>query len=226
MTYANRSIGAWVFLTLSAVLLTGCGSDTADAPRVETSIRLGDSTDSSATGPATTRDQLYPVVRVATSMGDFTVRLNTKDAPSMVSNFLDYAQRGHYENTIFHYVDAGFMVLGGGYTADGELKHTRAPVASEAHNGLLNTRGTIAMTRESDYEHSAACQFFFNLGENSMLDHVSREDASTYGYCVFGEVTDGMDVLDAIASVKVHDTSSFQNMPVKSVVIKSIQRLP
>ena len=164
------------------------------------------------------------MVLIKTSHGDIQVKLDAEKAPVTVDNFLqNYVQRGHYDGTIFHYVDQGSMVVGGGYDAQGNLKPARAEIQSEAHNGLKNLKGTIAMARAADYAHSATCQFFFNLQDNAAFDFQSPESAATYGYCVFGEVVAGVDVLEKIAAVPVQESEISPKIPVQPVVIQSIQ---
>ena len=168
---------------------------------------------------------LHPLVQVTTSAGEIVLRLDRKKAPRTVENFLEYVDREHYEQTIFHCVDQGFIVLGGGFTADHQPKETRAEIISEAHNGMKNLQGTIAMARDWQFAHSATCQFFFNLADNHALDHKGRESAAEYGYCVFGKIVKGLDVVDRIAAVKVRDTDQFAKLPVEPVVIESIKRV-
>jgi len=135
-------------------------------------------------------------VRVQTNQGAFVVELDAQRAPLTVRNFLEYVRAGHYDGTIFHRVIDGFVIQGGGYTAKLEEKPTRDPVANESGNGLSNRRGTIAMARTED-PHSATSQFYINLKDNLQLD----PQLERWGYCVFGRVIEGMDVVDAIAKV-------------------------
>jgi peptidyl-prolyl cis-trans isomerase A (cyclophilin A) len=156
-----------------------------------------------------------PVVVITTSMGEITVQLDAEKAPLSVANFLEYVKSGHYNGTIFHRVIKGFMVQGGGMTADMREKPTRAPIKNEAANGLKNERGTLAMARTADVD-SATSQFFINTGtKNAFLDHKVRD----YGYAVFGKVVGGMDVVDKIDSVK----TAPGDVPLEPVVIKSIR---
>ena len=154
------------------------------------------------------------------------MRLDAEKAPLTVENFRNYVARGHYDLTIFHQVIKGppQIVLGGGYTADLKEKTPLTPIRNEAHNGLKNHRGTIAMARRANDEDSATCQFFINIADNDALNFKSRTHEG-YGYCVFGEVTEGMDVLDRIAKAPVHDSDKFVNLPVETVVIKSIRQV-
>ena len=137
---------------------------------------------------------------IETSMGSITLELDEVKAPVTVKNFLDYAKAGHYDGTIFHRVIDGFMIQGGGFTKAMDQKPTKAPIKNEAANGLKNARGTIAMARTMIVD-SATSQFFINLVDNSFLDYRGPEPRM-FGYAVFGKVTDGMDVVDKIASVK------------------------
>jgi cyclophilin family peptidyl-prolyl cis-trans isomerase len=156
-----------------------------------------------------------PVVVITTSMGEITVQLDAEKAPLSVANFLEYVKSGHYNGTIFHRVIKGFMVQGGGMTADMREKPTRAPIKNEAANGLKNERGTLAMARTGEVD-SATSQFFINTGtKNAFLDHKVRD----YGYAVFAKVVGGMDVVDKIESVK----TAPGDVPVEPVVIKSIR---
>jgi len=161
-----------------------------------------------------------------TSAGDIRLRLNAEKAPLTVDNFLsNYVVRGFYEGTVIHYVEKGFMLAGGGYTAELQPKATRAFIKSEADNGLQNKRGTIAMVRQPEHADSATSQFFINLADNPGLNHGEAEGTDTAGYCVFGEVVEGMEVVDQIAEVPVGDRGSFPKTPVNPVVIRSAEWL-
>jgi peptidyl-prolyl cis-trans isomerase B (cyclophilin B) len=180
----------------------------------------------SGQGMPRARRNPHPIVVIKTSLGDITLKLDAEKAPLTVDNFLDnYVARGYYDQTVFHYVDDGFMIAAGGFAADLTPKTPRAEILNEAHNGLKNRRYTIAMARNPDYVNSATSQFFINLADNAALDYTSDETADTYGYCVFGEVVEGRDVVDRIAKVEVHDSSSFVKTPVEPVVIQSVVRL-
>lgn len=162
-----------------------------------------------------------PRVIIHTNMGDVKVKLYADKAPNTVKNFLVYASNGFYDGTVFHRVIDGFMVQGGGFTKEMKQKPTQAPIKNEASNGVANMRGTIAMARTSDV-HSATAQFFINVEDNDFLNFRSP-DASGYGYCVFGYVEEGMDVVDKIRSVETTSVGSFQDVPVKPVEIVSIE---
>jgi cyclophilin family peptidyl-prolyl cis-trans isomerase len=156
-----------------------------------------------------------------TSKGTFTVQLFDKQAPISVENFLKYADEGFFDGTIFHRVIPGFMVQGGGLTADLKNKKGHDPIKNEATNGLKNKRGTLSMARTNDV-NSATSQFFINVVDNDFLDH---KGASNYGYAVFGRIESGMDVVDAIAAVKTGSKSGYQDVPVETVTIESVKRV-
>ncbi len=158
-----------------------------------------------------------PRVRFETSKGAFVVELEQPKAPVTVGNFLEYVRSGFFDGTIFHRVIPGFMVQGGGFTADMQQKPAREPIVNESANGLANKRGTIAMARTAD-PNSASSQFFINLVDNGFLDKASARDG--VGYCVFGRVVDGMPVLDAIAAVPTGTVGAYQNVPLQPVLIK------
>ena len=162
-----------------------------------------------------------PKVKIETSMGDIVVELNPAKAPKTVSNFLYYVKSGFYNNTIFHRVINGFMIQGGGHTADMQEKaNSRKPVVNEAGNGLKNDAYTIAMARTNDPD-SATAQFFINVANNDFLNH-KNETPSGYGYAVFGKVIQGQDVVDRIKSVSTGSYGPYQDVPNTPVIIKSI----
>ena len=153
-------------------------------------------------------------------MGTITLELDEAKSPETVRNFVEYARAGHYDGTIFHRVIDGFMIQGGGFTRDMNQKPTRAPIRNEAMNGLKNARGTIAMARTMVVD-SATSQFFINLVDNDFLDFTSPTPQG-FGYAVFGKVTDGMEVVDAIAKVKTGFSGPHQNVPEEAVVIRKV----
>ena len=159
-------------------------------------------------------------VVIETSMGTITLELDDAKAPETVANFVKYAKDGHYDGTIFHRVIDGFMIQGGGFTKDMNQKETRQPIRNEAMNGLKNVRGTIAMARTMVVD-SATSQFFINLVDNNFLDFQSPTPQG-FGYAVFGKVTDGMSVVDAIAKVKTGFAGPHQNVPDVAIVIKKV----
>ena len=163
-------------------------------------------------------------VLVKTTKGDFTVALDAAKAPLTVANFLAYVDEGFYAGTIFHRVIDGFMIQGGGFTRDMQQKPTHAPVKNEAANGLKNKRGTIAMARTSVVD-SATAQFFINVVDNGFLDF-RAPTLQGFGYCVFGEVVDGMDAVDAIRAVRTGRAGYMTDVPVEPVEILSVERIP
>jgi len=163
-----------------------------------------------------------PVVKLETSMGDILVRLDARKAPMTTANFLEYVKAGQYDGTIFHRVIKDFMIQGGGMTASLREKTTRAPIKNEADNGLSNDRGTIAMARTMD-PHSATAQFFINLVDNDFLNY-SAPVPSGWGYCVFGKVVEGMDVVDKIAKAKTKSVGFHENVPTDMVLITGASR--
>ncbi|MHB9138637.1 MAG: peptidylprolyl isomerase [Victivallaceae bacterium] len=160
------------------------------------------------------------MVTLKTSMGDIKLKLFEKEAPETVKNFLQYVTDGHFNNTVFHRVINGFMIQGGGFDTKFSQKPTRAPVKNEADNRISNKRGTVAMARTMD-PHSASAQFFINLADNNFLDF-KAPTSQHYGYCVFGEVTEGMDVVDKIKAVKTGSKNGHQDVPVENVVIMEV----
>jgi peptidyl-prolyl cis-trans isomerase B (cyclophilin B) len=157
------------------------------------------------------------MVKLHTNQGIITLQLDAEKAPQTVANFLDYVNSGFYSNTIFHRVIPNFMIQGGGFEAGLKQKATKAPIKNEAANGLKNDKYTIAMARTSD-PHSATAQFFINTKDNGFLDY-SAPNAQGYGYCVFGKVVEGMDVVDAIGITQTGFSNGMQDVPKQDVVI-------
>ena len=157
-------------------------------------------------------------VKLHTNHGTITLELDSEKAPETVKNFLAYIASGHYDNTLFHRVIKGFMIQGGGFERGMKQKPTLDPIKNEADNGLKNVTGTVAMAR-TQAPHSATAQFFINVADNDFLDFRSP-DTQGWGYCVFGRVTDGMDVVNAIRSVKTGSSGFHQDVPVEDVVIE------
>ena len=170
---------------------------------------------------ATAKVAAAPVVTIDTSLGKIKVKLNPEKAPISSENFLKYVDKKFYDKTIFHRVIKDFMIQGGGHTADLKEKATLfAPITNEAKNGLSNLRGTIAMARTNDI-NSATAQFFINVVDNQRLDHKSED---RFGYAVFGEVIEGMDVVDKIRDAKTKTVGDYADVPEKVIVIKSIRK--
>ena len=162
-------------------------------------------------------------VLMKTSKGDITLELYPAKAPVTVKNFLSYAKDGFYNGTIFHRVIPGFMIQGGGLTVEMYEKDSKFPIKNEAGNGLKNDRGTIAMARTSEVD-SATCQFFINLKDNDFLNHKDNT-VGGFGYCVFGKVVAGMDVVDAIAKAKTGTKRGYQDVPWEPITILSVEVL-
>ena len=215
----HRGSPALGFAVLITVALAGCG-DGGDVAPPETS----GATDADQPGQHSEEDRLHPELAVKTSLGEFRIRLDAQNAPLTVENFLEYVDSGFYRDTTFHQVEPGYMILGGGYTSQMVEKTTRPPFRNEAHNGLKNRRGTISMARRIDTIDSSTSQFFINLDDNSMLDHKDRSPEN-YGYCVFGEVLEGLDVVERIGNVSVADKDGFPSVPIQTVMIESIERI-
>jgi cyclophilin family peptidyl-prolyl cis-trans isomerase len=161
-------------------------------------------------------------VTMHTSKGAITLELFPEQAPATVENFLQYARDGFYEGTIFHRVISHFMIQGGGFTTEMIKKETREAIENEATNGLNNNRGTIAMARTSD-PHSATAQFFINVQDNSPLDHTGTSSSREWGYVVFGEVTEGMDVVDDIRFAETAVVNGMRDVPVETIVIERVE---
>ena len=157
------------------------------------------------------------MVKFQTNQGSFTIELNAEKAPATVKNFLDYVNSGFYNGTIFHRVIDSFMVQGGGFEPGMKQKLVKAPVQNEAANGLKNDNYTVAMARTSD-PHSATAQFFINVKDNNFLNYTAS-NAQGFGYCVFGKVVEGKDVVDAMRRVKTGNRSGFQDVPLEDVII-------
>jgi len=160
------------------------------------------------------------MVEMVTSKGVIKLELDAEKAPITVANFLEYVKSGHFEGTIFHRVIPGFVIQGGGLQSGMREKPTNAPIENEADNGLKNLTGTICMARTND-PHSATSQFFINLKDNSFLDHTGK-NAQGWGYAVFGKVTEGMDVVEAIAAVRTGNAGYHQDVPVEDIVIEKV----
>jgi len=231
-------------LFLAAITISGCGGGTSESlptanletapPATPTTVEEASNEFSSmpliqrteSPEPAEPQVEKFPEVVIATSKGDIRVRLDGEKASETVDNFLyNYVDREFYNGTIFHFVQSDFIAIAGGYAADLKEKEVGPPIRNEAGNGLKNVRGTIAMSRHPEYADSATSQFYFNLAENTSLDQTDAEKGETFGYCVFGEVVEGMDVLEKIASVEVHDSGEFTNVPVEPVVLQAVRRI-
>jgi peptidyl-prolyl cis-trans isomerase B (cyclophilin B) len=161
------------------------------------------------------------MVKLHTTHGTITLELDAAKAPATVENFLDYVKKGHFNNTVFHRVIDGFMIQCGGFEPGMEQKPTGAPIKNEADNKLKNEKYTIAMARTSD-PHSATAQFFINVADNAFLNH-KAPNAQGWGYCVFGHVVEGQDVVDKITGVATGDRGGHQNVPLEDVLIEKAE---
>ncbi len=164
-----------------------------------------------------------PKVKLSTNFGVIELELFDRDTPETVRNFLEYVDAGHYDGTIFHRVIAGFMIQGGGLDAQMNSKETKPSIQNEADKGGMNNRGTIAMARTGE-PHSATCQFFINLVDNSFLNYQNKSPRG-WGYCVFGQVVNGMDIVDKIAAVSTKSAGMYQDVPSEPVVIEKAERI-
>jgi peptidyl-prolyl cis-trans isomerase B (cyclophilin B) len=162
-----------------------------------------------------------PMVKLTTNFGLITLELNAQAAPETVANFLQYTRDGHYDGTIFHRVIDGFMIQGGGFTTDMQQKATRPPIRNEADNGLKNEAYTIAMARTPNPD-SATSQFFINVANNDFLNF-REPSAQGYGYCVFGKVVEGRDVVDRIRKVRTGMRAGHQDVPMEDVIIEKVE---
>jgi len=162
-------------------------------------------------------------VKLTTSLGEIVIQLNSEKAPISAENFLTYVKEGFYTGTIFHRIIPGFMAQGGGFDTDFNQKTVHAPIKNEADNGLKNTRGTLAMARTPDPD-SATAQFFINYKDNSFLDH-TKPTSQGWGYAVFAEVVEGMDIVDAMADAATGNRGGHQDVPKEDIVIESAEVL-
>lgn len=210
---------AWLFamqgVCLAGLQQEGAGAAPAASPSGKAPARA-----------PTGNEQLdmFPKVRMKTTLGDMVIELDRKHAPLTVENFLGYVREGFYDGTIFHRVIPGFMIQGGGFEPGMKMKTTRAPIRNEAGNGLKNLRGTIAMARTSVVE-SATCQFFINVKDNPFLDHRS-ETPQGFGYAVFGKVVAGMEVAEKIEKVPTGARGPHRDVPIEDVVILRMEAEP
>jgi cyclophilin family peptidyl-prolyl cis-trans isomerase len=205
--------------TLAVVVMVGCRGEPAGEE-----LRPSDAGAASSRPAAKSFSTEYPVVRLDTNLGAITIRLNAVQAPLTVRNFLNYVNDGYYSNTLIHYVDADKMILGGGYTADGQSKRAGPSIRNEAHNGLKNLRGTIAMARDvAAGIDSATAQFFINVTDAPAFDH-QGETSDEYGYCVFGEVVDGLEVAKRISRSPTQDAGGdLAQTPNPPIVVTAVQ---
>lgn len=162
------------------------------------------------------------MVKLNTNKGTIEIELYDDKAPASCENFLNYVDSGQYDNTIFHRVIPSFMVQGGGFTADMKQKPTGSPIENEADNGLTNDIGTLAMARTGD-PHSATCQFFINVKDNTFLNHTGK-DQQGWGYCVFGKVVSGMEIVMEMSMAPTGNVAGYADVPLEAIVIESVER--
>ena len=215
----------WTWMGMALALVAGSvvwAQDALDVPPIPSAE---ESTVAAAEEPAPKPEQAKEtdMVLIKTTLGDITVKLAADKAPLTVANFLAYVDAKHYDGTIFHRVIDGFMIQGGGFDANMRQKPTQAPIKNEAANGLRNVRGTLAMARTMVVD-SATSQFFINVKDNGFLDFRSP-DPQGFGYCVFGEVVAGMDVVDQIKGVRTGVKAGMSDVPLETVAILAVTRV-
>ena len=242
------SLAALALTLTSLIFLAGCGGKEAGvASKDESSAEVtaaSTSTEATANNAGTaavptinyeSQPSIYgnaaaspivnPVVVLHTSAGDIEIELLMEQAPQTVGNFLDnYARQGAYENTIFHYVDPKGFILGGGYGEDLTKKPTRGGINNESNNGVSHERGTVALSHEPSDPNSGACEFFINVVDNTGLNYQGNEPDQR-GYCVFGRVTKGMEIVDQIAAAPLEPKEGFNNLPAEAIVINSVEEV-
>lgn len=219
-----RSILVWRTLCLAGplVFLAGCGQSEGESP--DAVAATAEEGSQSPTASVEAAKESFPQVALETTHGRITLELDADKAPDTVRNFLAYVANGHYDGTLFHQVEKGYVVLGGAYTPEMQLKPPARPIRNEAENGLRNEKGSVAMARSPDAIDSSTCQFFINLADNAELDYQSPTPEG-FGYCVFGRVVEGWDVIETIAAVPVRDSAEFPSLPSETVMIRSAKRL-
>lgn len=228
----SRAAARWSVrcaVLMIALWLPSCGggdsdsaaseSATGEATPAETEAVPMETETSAPEAPADLATPGAPVVLMRTSVGDLQIELYPDEAPDTVDNFLRYVEDGHYDGTIFHRVVRGFVIQGGGFTADMQEKDTRDPISNEAENGLKNLRGTLSMARTPD-PHSATSQFFVNTKDNAMLDHTAPTP-NGWGYAVFGKVIAGMEAVDRIEASPVVSRAGHNDVPATPIVVES-----
>ena len=215
----------WMSVGLVMMMMLGAGvafaqDEALGTPETDVDTELAAVEESA---PETDNTKETNMVRIETSLGNIQVKLAAEKAPLTVANFLSYVDSGHYNGTIFHRVIDNFMIQGGGFDANMRQKSTQAPIKNEAANGLQNKRGTLAMARTMVVD-SATSQFFINVKDNAFLDF-RAPNPQGFGYCVFGEVVEGMDVVDQIKSVRTGNQAGMQDVPLETVEIISVKRV-
>jgi cyclophilin family peptidyl-prolyl cis-trans isomerase len=214
-----------LIVAMGSVLGCGSANKPSDSPAVSIPSTTPPTSATARPKPARPPENLHPKVALSTTLGEVVLQLDAEKAPQTVRNFLTYVHEGHFDQTLLHQVVKGSVIVGGTYDANRVERKTHPPILNEAHNSLKNRRGTIAMARRPDAVDSATSQFFINLADNNYLDHKERT-LKGYGYCVFGEVVKGMDVLDQIANVEVHTAGDLQSTPTQPVLVKAVRPAP
>ena len=215
----------WMWLGLAMALAGGSAVSAQDGLEMPPVPEATDTTIAAAEAPAPEPEQAKEtdMVIIKTTLGDIKVKLAADKAPLTVANFLAYVDDKHYDGTIFHRVIDGFMIQGGGFDKEMRQKPTKAPIKNEAANGLLNKRGTLAMARTAIVD-SATSQFFINVKDNGFLDF-RAPNPQGFGYCVFGEVVEGLDVVDQIKGVRTTTKAGMSDVPLETVEILSVTRV-
>jgi cyclophilin family peptidyl-prolyl cis-trans isomerase len=217
---------SWGVLAFAALLAVGCNKGESNPGVTATVPGPTETTRNPQAGETRVPEEPHrPVVQIDTTLGMLTVELDADRAPVTVKNFLWYASNGTYQQTIFHQVLPGYVAIAGGYDPTGQPRPTHIEIRNESGNGLKNKRGSIAMARRPDVIDSSTSQFFINLADNSHLDQKGTNSAEEFGYCVFGQVIDGMEVLDRISAAEVTDKEGFPSTPASPIVVKSISRV-
>jgi len=196
-------------------LMLACSLSTLAWSQTET-------TESQTDAEVETATEEYPQLVLHTNHGAITVELFDDKAPESAANFIQYAKDGHYDGTLFHRVISDFMIQGGGFDTDFNQRANRDPIPNEADNGLTNDRGTLAMARTND-PHSATSQFFINVTDNTFLNHRSKHSGQTWGYAVFGQVVEGMDVVDTIRQLPTSRQGMHADVPNEPVIIERVE---
>ena len=215
----------WMWLGMAMALAGGSAVSAQDGLEMPPVPGAADTTIAAAEAPAPEPEQAKEtdMVIIKTTLGDIKVKLAADKAPLTVANFLAYVDDKHYDGTIFHRVIDGFMIQGGGFDKEMRQKPTKAPIKNEAANGLLNKRGTLAMARTAIVD-SATSQFFINVKDNGFLDF-RAPNPQGFGYCVFGEVVEGLDVVDQIKGVRTTTKAGMSDVPLETVEILSVTRV-
>lgn len=231
------SRGIVLALAFAAIALTlansGCGSGNAPAANVQEGGTAGANGQPTAGNPAAPGAEtawppaappvnLHPEVVIKTSQGEIVVRLDREKAPITVDNFLAYVEKKFYDDTVIHFVAKDSMVLAGAYSRQWQEKPAGSPILCEAGNGLTHRRGTIGMSRNPENVHSATSQFFFSLADNKALNHTDETTVEGYGYCAFGEVTKGIEILDRISQLPTAEKAGLTGAPSSDVVVESV----